>query len=71
MTTQQQINSLRQAVDRIEELAGKIKEALSADDPADAEQVLAELADTAAAMNEAIGNLAPEGAPPESMPPAD
>lgn len=64
MTTQQQIASLRSAADRIEDLAGKIKDALAADDPAEAEVLLAELVQTAAAVSEAIAGLEPQDAAP-------
>jgi hypothetical protein len=59
-TEQQQLQSLRSAIDRIEELAGKIKEALAADDAAEVEVCLAELAQTAGAVNETLAGLAPE-----------
>ena len=59
-TQQQQIASLHSAAQRIEELVDKIKEALAADDPAEAEVQLAELGDTAAAMSDALAALAPD-----------
>jgi len=57
MTTQEQLNTLRTALDRVEVLADKIKEALSADDPAAAEVELAELITTAAAANAALDDV--------------
>jgi len=64
MTTQQQIASLHAAVQRIEELAELVKEALAADDPAQAEVCLSELAQQASAVSEAIAGLGPEDEPP-------
>jgi hypothetical protein len=67
MTTQQQINSLRTALDRVEALADKIKEALAADDPAAAEVELSELITTVAAANTALDDVtaATDDEPPE------
>ena len=58
--TEQQIASAHAALQRIEELAVRVKEALAADDPAEAEVALAELAQTAAAVSEQLAQLAPE-----------
>lgn len=64
MTTQQQIASLHAAVQRIEDLAELIKQALANDDPADAEINLTELAQTAAAVSEKLAGLESEDEPP-------
>jgi len=67
MTTQteQQIASLHAAVQRIEEMAERIRQSLANDDPAEAEVVLAELTDTASAVAEALAQLEPRDEPPE------
>jgi len=64
MTTQQQVDKLTAAVGHLEELAGKIKEALGADDPAEAEVMLGELAESLAAMAGAVGELAADSTAP-------
>jgi hypothetical protein len=68
MTTQQQLDSLRSAIDRIEVLTIKIKEALADDDAAEAEVALGELTETLGVVTEALDRVTPDEPPAEPQP---